>query len=529
MRQPNWNRFLILFVVLVGGTAVLAHTLITPTNAAPETVNLVDAFPGITFNTPVDIAHAGDGRLFIVERAGIIRYATLDAPATSAPTFLNITDRISAGGEGGLLGLAFHPDFANNGYFFVNYVTEIGGQLYTRVSRFSVTANPNVASAGSELVLLQLAQPYSNHNGGDLDFGPDGYLYIALGDGGSGGDPDERAQNVNDLLGKMLRIDVNDGGIAPQCGSNANYTVPADNPFVGTAGCDEIWAIGLRNPWRFSFDQQTGDMFIGDVGQNAIEEIDFQPAGTGGINWGWDTKEGSACYEPSSGCDSTGLTDPIYEYGHSNGRCSITGGFVYRGSQYPALAGSYLYADFCTGEVWSLASTSSDWSSGLTNNLIADIGSIATFGEDANGEVYLGTFSSAGVIYRIQDDTPAPILNISKTAPLGVAAGEPFTYTLTVSNSGNAAATNLVISDTLPTNASYVNGGSLNGNVISWNIPNLAASSFTAVQFTVTATQTVVNQDFGVAADDGYRAPWTRPVLTLVDPKYIYLPLVLRE
>ncbi len=528
MRKLNGSRFLILLVVLAGGTAVLTLSFIPISSAAPETVNLVDAFPGTTFNTPVDIANAGDGRLFIVERDGIIRYATLDQPAASAPTFLNITDRIGSGGEGGLLGLAFHPDYANNGHFYVNYTTLVGGQLYTRVSRFSVSANPNAADPASELVLLQLAQPYSNHNGGDLNFGPDGYLYIGLGDGGSGGDPDKRAQNINDLLGKMLRIDVDGGGLAPQCGSSANYTIPANNPFVGTAGCDEIWAVGLRNPWRFSFDRQTGDMFIGDVGQNAWEEIDFQPAGTSGVNWGWDTKEGTHCYEPSSGCDSTGLTDPIYEYEHGNGRCSITGGFVYRGNQYPALAGSYLYADFCTGEVWSLASTNSDWSSGLTNSLIADIGQIATFGEDANGEVYLAGFSD-GIVYRIQDDTPAPILSLNKTAPAGVASGEPFTYTLSVSNNGNAAATNLVISDTLPANANYVSGGTLNSNTVTWNVPNLAASAAISVQFTVTTAQTIINQDFGVIANGGYRAPWTQPVLTLVEPKYVYLPLVLHE
>ena len=194
----------------------------------------------------------------------------------------------------------------------------------------------------------------------------------------------------------MLRIDVDGGGLPSQCGNSANYTIPADNPFVGQAGCDEIWAVGLRNPWRFSFDRQTGDMFIGDVGQNAVEEIDYQPAGTGGVNWGWDIKEGSACFEPATGCDSTGLTDPIYEYGHSNGRCSISGGFVYRGGQYPALFGRYLYADFCTGEVWSLTASGGNWNGALTNELLVDTGRIATFGEDANGEIYLATFSGAG-------------------------------------------------------------------------------------------------------------------------------------
>jgi uncharacterized repeat protein (TIGR01451 family) len=272
-------------------------------------------------------------------------------------------------------------------------------------------------------------------------------------------------------------------------------------------------------------------MFIGDVGQNAIEEIDFQPAGTGGVNWGWDTKEGTHCYEPSSGCDSTGLTDPIYEYGHSNGRCSITGGFVYRGSQYPALYGKYFYADFCTGEVWNLASTSSDWSSGLTNDLIANIDQIATFGEDANGELYLATFNG-GVVYRLQDDAPAPVLSIAKTAPFDVASGEPFTYTLTISNDGDAPANNLVITDTLPASASYVtssNGGSLNGDMVTWNIPSLATQDAISVHLTMTATQTVINQDYGATADGGYRAPWTQPVRTWVDLEHIFFPVIFRN
>ena len=530
MRKPNGSRFLILLVVLVGGTAVLALSLIPLTNAAPQDVNLVDAFPGITFNTPVDIANAGDGRLFIVEQAGVIRVATLDVPATSAPIFLDISSRVNSGGERGLLGLAFHPDYASNGYFYINYNTSIDEQLYTRISRFSVTANPNTADPASELILLQLAQPFANHNAGDLEFGPDGYLYFGLGDGGSGGDPDERAQNINVLLGKMLRIDVDGGGIASDCGSSSNYTIPADNPLVGQAGCDEIWAIGLRNPWRFSFDRQTGDMFIGDVGQQALEEIDYQPAGTGDVNWGWDIKEGTGCHEPSTGCDSTGLTDPIYEYGHSNGRCSISGGFVYRGSQYPALYGRYFYADFCTGEVWSLTPDSGDWNGNLTNALIANTGQIATFGEDTNGEVYLATFGG-GVVYRIQDDAPAPILNITKTAPFGVASGEPFTYTLTVGNDGDAPAANLVITDTLPASAGYVsssNGGTLNGDTVTWDIPSLAAQTAISVHLTVTATQTVTNQNYGVIADGGYRAPWTQPVLTLVGP-HIFLPVIIKN
>lgn len=325
-------------------------------------------------------------RLFVVERSGrvvIIR----DGAVLSTP-FLDIQGLVSSGGERGLLSMAFHPDYSQNGEFFVDY-TDVNGD--TRVSRYRASGDPDVADAGSGEVILTVAQPYSNHNGGQLAFGPDGMLYIGLGDGGSGGDPLGNGQDTGTLLGSILRIDV-DGG--------APYGIPADNPFLGDAGArDEIWAYGLRNPWRFSFDRQIGDLYIGDVGQGAWEEVDVQPAGNErGANYGWNVMEGAHCYNAAS-CDQTGLVLPVLEYSHGEG-CSITGGYVYRGSAVPILAGHYLYADYCSGWIRSFryaggeAVDNRDWS-----NVLEPGTSISSFGEDALGELYVLTLS--GDVFRI--------------------------------------------------------------------------------------------------------------------------------
>lgn len=369
--------------------------LLLPTavfSSHPVNVPLVrtrDAFPNLTFNDPVDIASAGNGRLFIVERDGIIRVVNNDPAATTAPVFLDIRSRVSAGGETGLLGLAFHPNYAQNGFFYVNYTHDQDGTLVTRIARFRVSGNPNAADPNSELILLTVTQPFGNHNAGDLAFGPDGYLYVPLGDGGSGGDPDNRAQNLNDLLGKILRLDVD------RSSSGNNYAIPADNPFVGQDGRDEIWAYGVRNPWRISFDRQTGDLYTADVGQNAWEEVSLQPADSpGGENYGWRLKEGTHCFNPGSNCDPGGLTEPIHEYAHANGRCSITGGFVYRGQQFPTLQGWYLFADFCSGELFGLAPGTHS-----PVRFAATGGRITTFGEDDSGELLFATLS--GTIHRV--------------------------------------------------------------------------------------------------------------------------------
>jgi glucose/arabinose dehydrogenase len=327
------------------------------------------------------------GRLFVVEQAGrvrIVRNGQLDATP-----LLDISDRVRCCGERGLLGIALPPNFAQKGYFYLNYTTEALGQLQTRISRFHLSADTDIADPDSEQIVLVYDQPHSNHNGGGLAFGPDGFLYIGAGDGGSGGDPQNRAQNLTDILGKMLRIDV-------ETGNPVTYTVPASNPFVGqTNALPEIWAYGLRNPWRDSFDRQTGDLFIADVGQNAWEEIDFQPAASsGGENYGWRITEGTHCYNPNP-CDKTGLVLPIAEYDRDNGR-SVTGGFVYRGAAWPALQGIYLYGDYVTGNIWGLRPDSNGWE----NRLLLDSSrNISSFGQDGAGEIYV--IDHAGEILRV--------------------------------------------------------------------------------------------------------------------------------
>jgi glucose/arabinose dehydrogenase len=341
---------------------------------------------------PVDLQAApGDrARLFVVEQGGrirLIRGGTL----LSTP-FLDIAGRVRAGGEQGLLGLAFHPQYAANGRFYVNYTDRSGD---THVAEFRVSNNPDVADPDTERLVLFVEQPFANHNGGALAFGTDGLLYIALGDGGSGGDPFRNGQNPGSLLGKMLRIDVN---------AAAPYAVPPTNPLVATAGArGEIWALGLRNPWRFSVDRATGDLYIGDVGQGRREEVDVGLASRGGgENYGWNVAEGTLCFSPSSGCSATGLTAPVTEYTTgSSGSCAVTGGFVYRGCRMPGYQGTYFYGDYCAAFVRSFrlqngqATDARDW----TSSLGRDVDLLSSFGVDADGEVYL--VDHAGEVFRI--------------------------------------------------------------------------------------------------------------------------------
>ncbi len=356
---------------------------------AQPNIELVNYASG--FTRPVDITHCGDNRMFIVEQRGVIWILDENGDKLPVP-FLNIDPSVgSSGNEQGLLGLAFHPNYSNNGYFYVNYTKNNGD---TRVSRFSVKPdNPNQADPASELVLFEVDQPYSNHNGGCIKFGPDGYLYIGLGDGGSGGDPQNNGQKRMTLLGKMLRIDV-DGGVP--------YAIPPDNPFADDDfTSDEIWALGLRNPWRFSFDRSTGDLWIGDVGQDAWEEIDFQPASsTGGENYGWRCYEGNHAYNTNN-CDPMNtMTFPVAEY-VNGASCSVTGGFVYRGCSFPELYGRYLYTDYCTGIIWSVTP---DGSGGWVNQQLADLNNFqfVSFGENKNGELFLAGLGN-GIIYRVTE------------------------------------------------------------------------------------------------------------------------------
>ncbi len=327
-------------------------------------------------------APTGDPRLFVVEQAGRIRIIE-DGQLLGTP-FLDISDRVRSGGERGLLSLAFHPEYASNGFFYVNY-TDDGGD--TKVERYSVTGDPNLADANSAKLILSVQQPFSNHNGGLIVFGPDGMLYIGMGDGGSGGDPQGQGQNINTLLGALLRIDV-DGGDP--------YASPADNPFVGEAGADEIWGYGLRNPWRFSFDRTAGHLYIADVGQNTWEEVNATSATAGGLNYGWVTMEGAHCFATNP-CDQTGLVLPATEYSHSAG-CSVTGGYVYRGAAIPDIQGAYFYSDYCSGFLRSFRFDGASISDARSWD-VGELGNVFSFGEDASGELYIT--SSNGNVYRL--------------------------------------------------------------------------------------------------------------------------------
>lgn len=357
------------------------------------------------FNNPIEIKHAGDDRLFIVQQSGLIRILNTDGTINNEP-FLDLTNVINdAGFEEGLLGLAFHPEYSTNGRFFVNYIQTINGSDFTIISSFTVSDNPNIADPDSEINLLTIAQPFSNHNGGSLQFGPDGFLYIALGDGGSGGDPGNRSQNLDLLLGKLLRVDVDNPA------NGLNYGIPADNPFVNNSDArNEIWAYGLRNPWKFSFDSENNDLWIADVGQNAIEEINRIPiSSTGGENYGWRCFEGSAPFNTSGCPSSNSLTFPVAEYTHSgNGafKCSITGGYVYRGSLFPNMIGSYVFADFCSTEMATL-----DDADNITFFGFFD-GGVTSLGEDINNELY-AAIPAAGAIYKVVDTS---VLSVDDTS-----------------------------------------------------------------------------------------------------------------
>ncbi len=358
-------------------------------DAAPNTAEIAFTEFASGFNRPLYLTHAGDGseRIFVLEQTGRVWIIT-DGLRSQQP-FLDLSDIITATAnrtysEQGLLGLAFHPDYAENSRFYVNYTDRSGG---TVVARYQVSLDdPDLADPASGQIIFQLQQPFANHNGGHIDFGPDAYLYITLGDGGSANDPLGAGQNRRLLLGSIMRIDV-DGALP--------YAIPPDNPFVGDdSALDEIWAYGLRNVWRFSFDRATGDMYLADVGQNLLEEVNFQPAdSSGGENYGWNVWEGT---NPFAGGDAVGHVPPVFEYRHTLG-CSVTGGYVYRGSAMPQLEAVYIFGDYCTGRVWAMYRDGDlNWH---TNELANTGWPISSFGEDEAGEIYLVDYS--GTIYRI--------------------------------------------------------------------------------------------------------------------------------
>jgi glucose/arabinose dehydrogenase len=357
--------------------AVLA-TLMVAATAAAQTLRLEPVALGL--DRPVFVTHAGDGagRLFVVEQAGMIRI--VEGGALIERPFLDLRDKVAAGGERGLLGLAFHPSFAANGRFFIHYTRRRDGASV--LAEFAVGSDSSRARAAGR-TLLTVAQPFANHNGGMIAFGPDGFLYVGLGDGGSGGDPGNRAQDPDELLGKILRLDVD--GRRP-------YAIPEDNPFADGGGRPEIYALGLRNPWRFSFDRERGRLFAGDVGQHSVEEIDVIRLGR---NYGWRILEGSRCFNPPEDCRRRGLKRPRAEYRHARGRCSVTGGYVYRGRAIPELEGTYLFGDFCSGEIFGLRK-------GVRSLLLATDLRISSFGEDEAGELYV--VDHGGGVYRLEPE-----------------------------------------------------------------------------------------------------------------------------
>lgn len=389
-------------VLVVGGQFALAAdpewveahratdpvTTAQPTAFVPGNVNLTFTRVARGLSKPVFVTHSGDdsGALFIVEQTGRIR--VMRSGVLLATPFLDLRSKVSNGSERGLLGLAFHPDYKTNGKFYVNYTNKAGATVVAEYYRSAT----NSSRAGTKTkTILKIAQPYANHNGGMIAFGPDNYLYIGMGDGGSAGDPGNRAQNTNNLLGKMLRLNVN---------SKRAFNIPPSNPYVGRAGHDLVWSVGLRNPWRFSFDRANGDLWIGDVGQNRVEEINHVAGATRGrgANYGWRQVEGNRCYKPATGCRLSGKTMPVAVYGHS-GNCSVTGGYVYRGTTFPDLDGAYLYGDFCSGRIWGLDAAGPR---GQSPVLLKDTAlMISSFGEDQAGNVYV--VDLAGSVYRIGD------------------------------------------------------------------------------------------------------------------------------
>ncbi|MDY8138288.1 PQQ-dependent sugar dehydrogenase [Aquimarina sp. 2201CG5-10] len=354
------------------------------------------------FSRPVVITNAGDSRLFIVEQGGLIKILNSNGTTNASP-FIDLSNRLESPvtreNEQGLLGLAFHPNYSSNGFFYVYYTDPNDDSVIDRYERNS--SDPNLGNINTRLEILRFSQPFTNHNGGNLIFGPDNKLYISSGDGGSGGDPGDRAQNINLLLGKILRLDID----------QPSPYIPSDNPFVGVPGADEVWAYGLRNPWKFSFDSLTDDLWIADVGQQDIEEVNKTPGSTTGVNYGWRCYEGSTSFNQTGDCpaNSNELTFPVSEYSHTNDglfKCSVTGGYVYRGTTYPAMQGKYIFADYCSNEICMIENSGGS----ITYFTGVSGAGFATFGEDINKELYVAGRDN-GVVYKVIDDN---VLNISE-------------------------------------------------------------------------------------------------------------------
>ncbi len=475
--------------------------------ALPDVQISIDEIVASGFDQPVQVTHAGDGsgRLFVVEKTGKIKIIK-DGEVLENP-FLDLSIKIATtGNEQGLLGLAFHPEYETNGFFYVDYTRLSDGA--TVVARYSVSgSDPDIGDPSSEFIVLTIDQPRYNHNGGQLMFGPnDGYLYISLGDGGIQGDPDNHGQNLNTLLGSILRIDIDVGG------DSSPYLVPVDNPFVDKDGLDEIWAYGFRNPWRFSFDRLNGDLYIGDVGYRDWEEIDYQASGTpGGNNFGWRCKEGDHYYNFADDCPSSVFSDPIAEYYHFFSGASVTGGFVYRGSEFPDLVGRYFYGDYIQGKLWSLYKQSSAPDSWSAPELELDTDlMISSFGEDEEGELYVADYGG-GTIRRLGDAAETtPDLSTSKkmVSPPSADPNETVTYMILIKNTGLITDTILKINDNVPPGLEYTSG-SLQASHGTWDDSaeplliwqgNLIASQQITITYQAVATGLITGSILNEAA-----------------------------
>jgi glucose/arabinose dehydrogenase len=382
VRLPLWvNPRAVLISALI---LCLVAGLTGTAAAAPPAIAIQTFVTGLSSPVAMENPRDGTERLFVLEQGGKIRI--IQGGSLLPVPFLNVTSIIESGGEEGLLGLAFHPSYAQNGRFFIDYTRRVSGQLQTVIAEYHVSStDPNKADPASGIEILVQDQPFDNHNGGQLAFGPDGFLYIAFGDGGSGGDPFGNGQDLGTVLGKVLRIDIDSG---------SPYVIPPDNPFVNDPNArGEIWAYGFRNPWKFSFDRGSRRLYVGDVGQDKFEEVDIV---TKGSNYGWNVMEGFHCFEPPQGCDMTGLTLPIAEYSHSEGE-AIIGGFVYRGSAIPGLRGVYVFGDYISGKIWGLKRSGGGWHRVL---LLSTGRFLSGFGQDTAGEIYVLDYNN-GVVYRI--------------------------------------------------------------------------------------------------------------------------------
>ena len=524
--QRSLFLFLPLFLIssmwrLMSGPADVSPFRVAAAPATQLDLSLELFSEGLSLPTAIaNTGVLGDGRLFVTQQGGQIRIVAADGTLQSTP-FLDINGKVSLFGENGLLGLAFAPDYATNGYFYI-YYTRLSDRNNV-LARYQVSGDANVADGSSEVILLTAVQPKDGHNGGDLTFGPDGYLYVAIGDGGlpDGDTPMSTPQDRASLLGKILRLDVAQSTLhAPDCGA-AHYTIPDDNPFRNGSGgdCDEIWAWGLRNPWRISFDRSTGDFYIADVGENLQEEINYQPASSsGGENYGWPCHEGDALHHAPS-CESITYTFPVFTYAHGdpNNHCSVTGGYVYRGQQSPAMQGHYLLADFCSGFLWNLHPNGTGWEA-------HDYGDRTdfptTFGEDINGELYVAELLNGGRIFHIIENSVVvpTTLAIHKTGPAESGAGAAIMYQVTVTNTGSSPATGLIVTDTLPVGSAYLAspGGSLQDGVVTWSIGELATGAAVTVEFSVTASQNIINFDYGVQAAGGVQVQGDTAVATQI-------------